>query len=70
MCLAVAAFGACFAADAAPAAIVLNGISHTVWVGKGASDSTVVIDSADAPSGSRQLFFGGDIHGLAASRTS
>lgn len=49
MCLAVVAVGACFASDAAPAAIVLNGISHTVWVGKGASDSTVVIDSADDP---------------------
>jgi hypothetical protein len=49
MCLAaVAAFG-CFAADAAPSAVLLNGVSHTIWVGKGASDSTVVIDSAAAP---------------------
>lgn len=49
VCLGMAAIFACPAADAAPSAVVLNGVTHAVWVGKDVSDSTIVIDSADSP---------------------
>ncbi len=47
--LMIAAVFACAAADTVPSAVVLNGVTHAIWVGKGASDSTIIIDSADSP---------------------
>jgi len=49
LCFGAAVIFACAAADAAPATVILNGVPHAIWAGKGASDSTVVIDSATAP---------------------
>ncbi len=49
LCFGAAAVFACAAADLAPSTVVVNGANHAIWVGKGASDSTVVIDSADSP---------------------
>ncbi len=37
------------AAEDATTKVVLNGVAHTIWTGKGAADSTIVTDSAEAP---------------------